>query len=62
MNHPPMFDGDLKSLKIDLNSANPFLRYTLPEIVDYNFHTFEVNVTEIPEFGKFDPETNTFTF
>ena len=62
MNHPPMFVGELKSLKLDLNSANPYLKYSLPDIVDYNNHTFEVLVSEIPKFGEFNSETNTFIF
>ena len=62
INHPPMFDGDLKALKIDLNTVYPYLQYTLPEIVDHNDHQVVMKVDDVPEFGKFDRETNTFTF
>jgi hypothetical protein len=30
--------------------------------VDYNFHTFEVEVSELPKFGQFISNTNTFIF
>ena len=62
INYPPKFDGELTNLRIDLNSANPYLRYSLPEIVDINNHTFELIITDIPKFGHFENETNTFTF
>lgn len=57
-----MFVQELKSLKLDLNSANPYLKYSLPDIVDYNNHTFEVAVSDIPKFGKFNSDTKTFMF
>ena len=62
INYPPKFEDDLKKLSVDLNSANPYLKYALPEIVDYNFEQFSITVSDIPRFGNFDAEFNTFTF
>jgi hypothetical protein len=62
-NFPPYFKNDLESLIIDLNSANIFLQYILPTIVDPNQHSVTVSVVEgMPAFGEFDADSNIFTF
>ena len=40
-----------------MNSANPYLKYTLPKTIDNNFHEVNLTVFNIPEFGKFENKT-----
>jgi hypothetical protein len=61
-NFAPLFKGDLETQTIDLNSANSFVQYTLPEAFDPNDHEISMVVGELPKFGTFDLETKTFTF
>ena len=56
-NHPPMFESELEDLKIDMNSANPYLKYPIPKTIDNNFHEVNLTVFNIPEFGKFENKT-----
>ena len=56
--HPPMFKSELEDLEIDMNSANPYLKYTLPDIfIDKNLHHVNLTVFNIPKFGHFKNET-----
>ena len=55
--HPPMFKSELEDLEIDMNSANPYLKYPLPEIIDKNFHEVNLTVFNYPEFCKFENKT-----
>jgi hypothetical protein len=59
-NYPPHFSQELEEIKIEVGSKS--FNYTLPQIIDYNNHEVDIDVTELPQFVKFDSEGKNLTF